>query len=134
MGSSFFELGVPVTAIYAAIFGILIVPAAMLVGARRAQQKIWFLDGGDETLLRRMRAHGNLMENVPFGLLLLALCELNGASAALLHSLGALLLAARATHFVSLLTNPEAFGRGVGALGTFAVFLIASGWLLFDSF
>lgn len=41
------------------VFVVLQISLTVMVGYRRARTGIQFLDGGDQTLLRRMRAHGN---------------------------------------------------------------------------
>ena len=120
----------PITSILAASFAIFLVPLSMRVGILRAKERIWLLDGGNEELTRRIRAQGNFVEYVPMALLLIALVELGGASRALVWGLGLTLLAARLTHAISLSLDPTAKGRGVGALGTFAVLLVSAGWLL----
>ena len=117
---------VPITSVIAAIFGILLVPLSMRVGLLRSKEKIWFLDGGNEELTRRMRAHGNFIEYVPIALLLIALVELGGGSSGLVWGLGAGLLAARVAHAVGVSMSPTSPGRAVGALGTFAVLLVSS--------
>jgi len=42
---------------------------------RRVQTGIQFMDGGDQTLLRRMRAHANYTETIPIVLLAMAAAE-----------------------------------------------------------
>ena len=66
----------PITSLYAAIFGLLLIPITYAVGLRRMKTRTSFLDGGDEILLRRMRSHGNFVEYVPFALVLIGLTEL----------------------------------------------------------
>jgi uncharacterized membrane protein YecN with MAPEG domain len=68
---------------------------------------------------------------VPIALLLLALLELNGAGAALLHGLGATLFVARILHPLGLdaqvMRRPL---RGIGAVLTLLVTLVAAVTLL----
>ena len=122
---------VPVTSLYAALFALMLIPITIRVGLRRVTLKVFSGDGGDEVLNRRMRAHGNFVEYVPFGLLLIALMESNGAPQAYVHGLGALFLAARVMHYFTLITNPLAITRAISMLGTTAVFLLSALWLLF---
>lgn len=51
----------PVSTLFIGLFALLQFPMTIMVGYRRAQTEIPFLDGGDATLLRRMRAHGNFV-------------------------------------------------------------------------
>ncbi len=108
----------------------MLVPITIRVGMRRDQIKVFFLHGGDEALLRRMRSHADFLEYVPFCMILIALVEINGASAIFIHGLGTTLLISRIMHYITLNTNPIATSRAISMLGTIAVFLMASGWLL----
>ncbi|GAB4188873.1 MAG: MAPEG family protein [Wenzhouxiangellaceae bacterium] len=123
----------PITSIYAAVFGLILLPITIRVGLRRLQTQIFFLDGGDEILLRRIRSHANFLEYVPITLILLGLCEAAGASASYLHGLGGVLLVSRLMHYFTLNINPVANTRALSMLGTFAAMLMGSGWLLYHA-
>ena len=124
----------PITGIYIVIFSLLFMVFTIRVGLVRVRTGISFLDGGNETLLRRMRAQGNFIETVPLALALIALTEINGASATFVHSMAATLLIARILHYVTLQVKPLALTRAVGMLGTFAAYLGCCGWLLSKAF
>ncbi len=121
----------PVTSLYAAIFGLLLIPITYAVGLRRMKTRTSFLDGGDEILLRRMRSHGNFVEYVPFALVLIGLAELNGAPTAYVHGMGALLLLSRVVHYVVINFKPIVSIRVMSMLGTTAVFLLSSVYLFY---
>ena len=121
----------PITSLYAAVFGLLLIPITYAVGLRRMKTRTSFLDGGDRILLRRMRSHGNFVEYVPFALILIGLAELNGASSAYVHSMGALLLISRVVHYVVINFRPVVAIRVASMLGTTAVFLMSSAYLIF---
>ncbi|MDJ0654463.1 MAG: MAPEG family protein [Xanthomonadales bacterium] len=121
----------PITSLYAAVFGLFLIPITYAVGLRRLKTRTSFLDGGDRILLRRMRSHGNFVEYVPFAVVLLGLTELNGASAAYLHGLGALLLVSRIAHYVVINFRPNVAIRVSSMIGTTAVFLLSSGYLIY---
>ncbi len=79
-------------------------------------------DGGDKTMLRRIRGHGNFAEYVPLALILLAALELNGMSLYVLHGLGLALLAGRLLHgYAFAFTEQFGFGRFWGTALTYAV-------------
>jgi uncharacterized protein len=99
-----------------------------LVVVRRVQTKVTLMDGGDATLLRRIRAHGNFAETVPLALLLIALLELRGAPASWLWGLGGALLAGRVLHATGLLTQGPMWMRLAGMVLT--VSAISIGGLL----
>lgn len=114
----------PVTTVFIALFALLQVPITMAVGFRRAQTGIQFLDGGDEVLLKRMRAHGNFTETVPMTLLAMAAAELSGAPGYLLWAGGGALLCGRLLHYRTLLTSGFGNGRAAGMLLTLAPLLV----------
>lgn len=87
-----------ITGLYAALSTLLILVLAARVIAYRRSHKIGLGDGGDAELRKRMRAHGNAIEYLPFGLLLLLVLELNQTLPLLLHVFGCTLLAARLAH------------------------------------
>ena len=62
-----------ITSLYAALFAVILLPITIRVGSRRIATKTWFLDGGDEILLKRIRSQANFLEYVPFALFLMAL-------------------------------------------------------------
>jgi hypothetical protein len=128
-------MSVTISTIYAAILGLLFVPFTFYVGSYRVKHKILLLDGGDKELARRIRAQGNFVETVPLAVILIVLMELNGATAAWLHSLGSVLVVARVMHYLTIATNPaNTVPRALGMVGTLGVYLAAAGWLLASSF
>ena len=107
---------VPITALYAGILALLIVVLAGRVVAVRRSAAVSLGDGGSEILIRRIRVHGNATENIPIGLLVMLMLELNHASATLLHGIGIALTVGRLAHAQCLSGSP---GTSVGRfLGT----------------
>jgi uncharacterized membrane protein YecN with MAPEG domain len=105
-----------ITALYAGILALLIVVLAGRVVAVRRSASVSLGDGGSEVLIRRIRVHGNATENIPIGLLVMLVLELNHASATLLHGLGIALTVGRLAHAQGLSGSP---GTSVGRfLGT----------------
>jgi uncharacterized membrane protein YecN with MAPEG domain len=91
----------------------------------RNVKKIGVGTGGDETLTRKVRVHGNFSEYVPLSLLMLAMLELATTSTTLLWTCGIALLVARVLHAIGLGGSAGySFGRATGALLTFAVMLV----------
>jgi uncharacterized protein len=122
---------VPVTSLYAALGALLILLLVYGVVQRRMQAKVGIGDGGDAVLARRIRAHGNAIETLPVGLLLLLLLELGGLASWALHVFGAVLLVARLLHAWGMSrrsgTSP---GRFLGMLLTLIVLAAMAGTLL----
>ena len=102
-----------ITALYAGVLAILIVVLANRVSAVRRSAAVSLGDGGNELLVRRIRVHGNATENIPIGLLIMLVLELNGSSSALLHGLGASLTVGRLAHVQGLSGSA---GTSVGRL------------------
>ena len=123
-----------VTALYAAIFTILVLVMATIVTANRARAKVSILHGDDMTLALWMRRHGNLIEHVPLILILMALCEARGLPVMWLHVGGIVVLVGRLTHIVGLnLTNPAAPLRITGGTLTHLPMLAAAIFLAWSS-
>lgn len=90
------------TLLFAAIFGILHVFLTAKVGVYRLKTKVSHGDNGDKELIRRIRAHGNFTEQVPIGLLLILLNELNGLDQNSLMTIGGFFLMGRLLHYISV--------------------------------
>lgn len=120
-------IAVPITAFYAGLLGLVYIVVGIPIGVLRARTGISLYDGGNKALAVAIRRHANFFEYVPLALLLIALLELNGASAGLLHGLGLALLIARILHPLGLdydvMRKPL---RGLGAVATQIVILVAS--------
>jgi hypothetical protein len=84
--------------LYVALGGALLLALTIGVIARRRHQRVGLGDGDDAVLLRRVRAHGNAVESLPIGLLMLVALELCGGTMLLLHLLGSALLLGRVLH------------------------------------
>lgn len=123
------------TATFAAIFALIFVGLAAWVVAGRLGSDVLHGDGGDQSLLKRIRAHGNFAEYVPFALILIGLYEAGGGGHGVTLSLLILLLVARILHPVGMLApknSPRQFAcRGGGIITTFAVIAAAALLLLF---
>jgi uncharacterized protein len=125
---------VSLTLFFTASCALLQCALTALVILRRAQTGIDLLDGGDQKLLRRIRAHGNFSETAPMALLLMALLEISGLASAWLIAFGITLLLGRILHAQSLLTNNAAWSRRGGMVLTLAVISIEAVcalWLFF---
>ena len=87
-----------ITLTIAGAAAILHVWLSLRVVRLRRPLKIGLGDGGNEVLLRRVRAHGNFTENTPLFLVLLAVVELAAGSNMLLWTAGILFILARLAH------------------------------------
>lgn len=117
-----------VTSLYAALLGLLAAALTVRVILGRVRTGVQAGDGGDARLAQAIRAHANLAEQAPLALLLIALAELAGTSAAGVHALGAGLVVARLANAWGLShslgpTTPRQAGAGLTVAVTAAAAL-----------
>lgn len=104
----------PISIVFIALLALIQAPMTVVVGLYRSKTGILFMDGSDEAMMRRMRAHGNFTETVPITLLAMAAAEYAGAPAALLWAGGLVLLAGRIMHYAAIRQYGGAIGRAIG--------------------
>jgi len=97
---------IPATGIYIAITATIFLVLAVRVIMYRRRKKISLGDDGDKGLLKRMRAHANLVEYAPLALIMLAALEMNGAPKALIHVLGLTFVIGRILHAYGFSASP----------------------------
>ncbi|MCW1952015.1 MAG: MAPEG family protein [Octadecabacter sp.] len=109
-----------VTSFYAGLLTLLYIALSWRVISYRYAAGVSIGDGENEIMQRRMRAHGNAGENIPIGLILLALVELQGAPIAIVRLLGLMLVVGRTMHGLALTrATPWSLGRKGGMGLTF---------------
>ena len=119
-----------VTAFYAALLALIYVGLSGWVIAGRVGKSTLFGDGGDDSMLRRVRSHANFIEYVPIALVVLARYEADGGSETLVRVLLVLLVVARIMHPIGMFAaenTPRQFAfRGGGIIATLVIILIAA--------
>jgi uncharacterized protein len=116
-----------ITSLYAGLLGLLLIGLAFNVSRYRVGLKISSGDGGHPGLKRAVRAHGNLTENAPIGLILLAAIEAQGFGEITIHVLGSTLVIGRVLHAFGLVRHDgRSVGRALGILLTWLMILAAS--------
>ncbi len=75
------------------------------IGRVRMAEKVIHGDGGNERLVRRMRAQANFIENAPLTLILIAAIEMTGKGGQWLAIVGAVYMAGRVAHLLGM-DNP----------------------------
>lgn len=116
----------PITLMTAGAAAILNLWLAMRTGAVRTKAKVSIGDGGNEMLIRRMRAHANFVEYAPFIIILIGLLEFNTGTSLWLWIASALFLLARVAHPLGMDGLPA--GRMIGTLLTFLLLLGLGGY------
>lgn len=110
-----------ITLTMAGAAAILHIWLSLRVSGLRRPLKIGFGDGGNEMLLRRMRAHANFAENTPIFLIVLGVLELAIGGNLILWTAGILFILARIAH---------AFGMDRPGANPLRVGGIAVSWLV----
>ncbi len=99
-------------------------------GQARTKGGVSIGDGGDDFLIRRMRAHANFVESAPFVLLLLAALEITGGTNNWLWGIGILYIVGRLAHGLGMDGGALGKGRMVGTLISMITLLGLAGWAL----
>ena len=114
-------MSLPVTTVLASCLAIWLIILSIRVVRQRGSASVSLADGGDETLLRRIRAQANLTEYAPMMIILVGLAELQDGNFYLIGFCAALFLAARLSHGYALsFSAHNPLGRVFGAGGSFA--------------
>jgi len=120
----------PITLTLAGAAAILNIWLAARVSRLRALHKVSIGDGGNEALVRRMRAHANYGENMPLVLILIGLIELAGGDARILWGAGIVFILARILHAFGMDQPSPSRLRMIGMIGSTLVLIGLAGWAL----
>jgi uncharacterized membrane protein YecN with MAPEG domain len=126
-----------VTSFIASVLTIIFIKLSFAVIGLRRKNKVALGDGGKEDLERAIRAQGNFAEYVPFGLILLACLELNGAPWWWVATPGIGLIIGRLIHAKGINVPPPDFSkRVIGMKFTFytliSLVILNIGWSLYE--
>jgi uncharacterized protein len=114
-----------ITALYAGLLGLLYLVLCGFVVAQRRRARVGLGTGGDTSLERAVRVHGNFAEYAPIFLVLLLVAELGGAASGLLHGLGIAFVLARLGHAFGLgRSSGTSQGRFFGTLVSWVAILV----------
>jgi uncharacterized protein len=123
-------LSLPVTLTIAAGAALVNIWLMIRCGQARTKGGVSIGDGGDDFLIRRMRAHANFVESAPFVLVLLGALEATGGTNNWLWGLGILYIVGRLAHGLGMDGGSLGKGRMVGTLITMVTLLGLAGWAL----
>lgn len=104
------------------------------IGAVRTAKKVSVGDGGDEHLIRRMRAQANFIENAPIVLILIAVIEAARPVNMALAIVAGLFILARVAHGLGMDGGAFKSGRMVGTLITMLTLLGLGVWAIAIAF
>ncbi|WP_339692904.1 MAPEG family protein [uncultured Parasphingorhabdus sp.] len=114
----------PITLTVAGAAALINIWLMIRVGQVRSSEKVSIGDGGNENVIRRMRAHSNYIESAPFVLLLVGAIELaSTTSPTWLWIVSGLYLLGRIAHGVGMDDGKFGKGRMIGTLITMLTLL-----------
>ncbi len=113
----------PVTLSSAAAAAIIAIWLSVRVGQVRTSEKVSVGDGGNEKVIRRMRAHANFVENTPLVLILIAAIEMADRGAVWLPYVAGLFMLGRVAHGIGMDGSAFKQGRMIGTLVTMLTML-----------
>lgn len=114
----------PITLTVAGAAALINIWLMIRVGQVRSSEKVSIGDGGNENVIRRMRAHSNYIESAPFVVLLVAAIELaSTTSPTWLWIVSGVYLLGRVAHGVGMDDGKFGKGRMIGTLITMLTLL-----------
>ncbi len=113
----------PITLTIAGAAALVNIWLMIRVGQVRTSEKVSVGDGGNDKVIRRMRAHANYGESLPIVLILIAVIELANGSASWLWVVGGVYLLGRVAHGIGMDGGKLGKGRMVGTILTLLVML-----------
>lgn len=116
-------LEISITLTIAAAAALLNLWLMMRCGKARMANKVSIGDGGDEFVIRRMRAHANFIESTPIVLILIAALEISGGTSTWLWAVGITYIVGRIAHGFGMDGGSLEKGRMIGTLITMLTLL-----------
>ncbi len=124
----------PITLTMAAAAALINVWLMVRVGQVRRSQQVSVGDGGNDHLIKRMRAHANFGESTPILLVLIAALELSGWGGAWLWAAGYIFMLGRIAHGFGMDGGKLGKGRMIGTLITMLLLLGLAGVALYAAY
>ncbi|KJE34399.1 hypothetical protein UF64_15080 [Thalassospira sp. HJ] len=126
-------LPLPVTICITAVFVLMLTGLSLMVSVRRAQVGVLSGDGDDNTLRRRIRAHGNFVENAPLCVLLILAIEAILATSDIIWIVAVILIASRLLHAIGTLKRSKRIIAPAMVMQHITL-AVCGVWLLIQSF
>lgn len=123
-----------ITLTIAAAAALLNIWLMLRVGKVRIAGKVSVGDGGDENVIRRMRAHSNFIESAPLVLILIAAIEFSIGTNMVLWIVSALYILGRIGHGFGMDGGSLEKGRFLGTVITLLTLLGLAGWAIYISY
>lgn len=120
----------PVTLTIAGAAALLNIWHMMRTGRVRHAEQVSVGDGGNDNLIRKMRAHANLGESLPVVLVLLGAIELASGTSIWLWIIGGVYILGRVAHAFGMDGGKLEIGRMIGTLTAMLAMLILAIWAI----
>jgi uncharacterized protein len=119
----------PITLTAAGAAALINLWLAIRVGQVRTREKVMIGDGGNENVIRRMRAHANFTEFTPFILILIGAIELATGTSTWLWAISSIFLVGRLLHAFGM----DGFmpGRMIGTIITMLSLVGLGGYAIY---
>lgn len=119
----------PITLSAAAIAALINFWLGMRIGQVRMRDKVSVGDGGNDQLLRRMRAQANFVEFTPFVLILIAAIELATGTSMWLWAVMSVYMLGRVAHGLGM--ENDSVLRRIGVMATMLIMVGLAGYALY---
>jgi uncharacterized protein len=125
-------LSIPITLTIAAGAALVNLWLMIRCGQTRTKEGVSIGDGGNEAVIRRMRAHANFIESAPIVLVLIAAIETSSGTSNWLWAVGIVYIIGRLAHGLGM--DDGAFGKGrlIGTLTSMLTLLGLAGFALWS--
>ncbi len=123
-----------ITLTIAAAAALLNIWLMLRVGKVRIADNVLVGDGGNENVIRRMRAHSNFIESAPLVLILIAAIELSIGTNIALWIISSLYILGRIGHGFGMDGGSLEKGRLIGTIITLLTLLGLAGWAIYISY
>jgi uncharacterized membrane protein YecN with MAPEG domain len=102
-------------------------------GQVRTAEKVSVGDGGNDKLIRRMRAHANFIENAPIVLVMIAALEFAHPASAALAAVAGVFMLGRVAHGLGMDGGSLGVGRMIGTIITLLTQLGLAIWAIMSA-
>ncbi|GEN99901.1 glutathione S-transferase [Novosphingobium sediminis] len=126
-------MNLPITLSAVAAAALINIWLSIRCGQVRTSEKVSVGDGGNEKVIRRMRAHSNFTENTPMVLVMIAALEFAHPGSTALAAVAGLFMFGRVAHGIGMDGGSLGIGRMIGTLITLLAQLGLAIWAIISA-
>ncbi len=123
-------MNLPITLSAVAAAALINIWLSIRCGQVRTSEKVSVGDGGNEKLIRRMRAHSNFIENAPIVLVMIAALEFAHPGSTALAAVAGVFMLGRVAHGLGMEGGSFGIGRMIGTMITLLTLLGLAIWAI----